>query len=130
MTDRKKIERLEQRAAELERRAEEIEKINADVRERLIYLINTQVVSGRSRYDYLEERYGIPARKWKNVCNKVQMPGINMLSSILEDYPYFSTWLMLGKVVNTMQLDPTVKGWERQVTEALFQAITKHQATN
>lgn len=128
MPENLKAERMEKRRKKLERRAEEVGKLNTDVRERLISLINNQVSSG-ARYEYLENRYGISARRWQNVCNRVQLPGIDMLSSILKDYPYFATWLMLGNVVNTIQIDPTEEGWERKLTESYWQSITKYPPT-
>jgi len=91
--------RIERRRRLLEARAEEVAKLETDVRERLILLIHIHF-DPTGRYEYLEKRYGISARKWKNVCNRVQLPGIDMLSSILKDHPQYSTWLMLGKAVN------------------------------
>ncbi|MDD2722334.1 MAG: hypothetical protein PHH47_13610 [Gallionella sp.] len=118
MAESNKIERMERRQKRLEYRAAEVEKINTDVRERLITLINNQVIYS-GRYEYLENRYGIAARKWQNVCNRVQLPGINMLSSILQDYPWFSMWLMLGKSNNGTQLDGTMEGWEEVIYDGL-----------
>ena len=106
MADSKRTERVVRSRKKLELREDEVEKLNADVRERLIFVINNfYVYSGR--YAFLEDRYGISARKWKNVCNRVQLPGINMLTSILNDFPHFAMWLMLGKTVNAKQIDPT-----------------------
>lgn len=118
MAESNKMERMERRQKKLEHRATEVEKINADVRERLITIINNQVIYS-GRYEYLENRYGIAARKWKNVCNRVQLPGIDMLSSILQDYPWFSMWLMLGKSNNGTQLDGTMEGWEKVIYDGL-----------
>ncbi len=118
MAESNKLERMERRQRKLEHRAAEVEKINTDVRERLITIINNQVIYS-GRYEYLENRYGIAARKWKNVCNRVQLPGIDMLSSILQDYPWFSMWLMLGKSKNILQLDPTIEGWEDVIYDGL-----------
>lgn len=118
MAESNKMERMERRQKKLEHRATEVEKINADVRERLITIINNQVIYS-GRYEYLENRYGIAARKWKNVCNRVQLPGIDMLSSILQDYPWFSMWLMLGKSNNSTQLDGTMEGWEKVIYDDL-----------
>lgn len=92
----------------LNNRAEEAERINAETRERLIFFINVAVVSGRTRYIYLEQRYGIAARKWKNVCNRVQFPTIGMLSSIINHYPNIATWLMTGSTTSQEQIDPTL----------------------
>lgn len=124
-----KTERLEKRKKLLESRAEAVEKLNFDLRERLLFLLHVNITRAR-KYEYLEKRYGISARKWKNVCNRVQMPGIDMLSSILRDRPEYATWLMTGKASECKQfdptleheldqtiegrIDPTVKGWEEK----------------
>lgn len=121
-TTEKKTERLERRKRLLELRAEDVAKLNTDVRERLLFLLYIKVTHS-GRYEYLEKRYGISARRWQNLCNRAQLPGIDMLSSILSDYQEYATWLMLGKALNTMQIDPTErypvdltkKGWENEV---------------
>jgi len=128
MAESNKVERMERRQKRLKHRAAEVEKINTDVRERLITIINNQVIYS-GRYEYLENRYGIAARKWQNVCNRVQLPGINMLSSILQDYPYFSMWLMLGKGTNIVQLDPTMEGWEDVIYDGLAYDESKPERT-
>ncbi|HEY3327807.1 MAG TPA: hypothetical protein VGK14_11675 [Novimethylophilus sp.] len=116
-------ERIERRRKLLELRAEKVAKLNTDVRERLIHLIDTQMIS-TGRYEYLEQRYGISARKWKNTCNRVQLPGIDMLSSILKDHPYFALWLMTGKRDNRLQVDPTEEGWEVKYESELLKVPT------
>lgn len=146
--------RIETRRKLLEARAEEVAKLERDIRERLILLIHIQV-SRTMRYEYLEKRYGISARKWKNMFNRVQLPGIDMLASILKDHPEYATWLMLGYAVNSREvkslpdyhsglqidplsqlgigpdvaqsIDPTIKGWEDKLDKALEQSI-KEQA--
>ena len=109
MSEGLKALRLERRRKLLEARAEEVAKIETDVRERLIFLIHIQFTQ-TGRYEYLEKRFGISARKWKNVCNRVQLPGIDMLSSILNDYPQYSTWLMLGKAINKREITSITGG--------------------
>lgn len=132
MTVDKKTERMERRKRLLELRAEAVEKLNTDVRERVLFLLYIKVTHS-GRYEYLENRYGISARRWQNLCNRAQLPGIDMISSILQDYPEYATWLMLGKASNSMQIDPTrkypvnltAKGWEEEVDkieEALYLA--------
>jgi hypothetical protein len=106
---------------------EAAEKINADVRERFITIIGTQIASSGPKYKYLEKRYGISARRWQNVYNRAQLPGIDMLVSILKDYPYLTTWLLLGKATNTMQIDPTEDGWERKLNEEYFAMLAAKQ---
>lgn len=93
------------------------EEINADVRERLLFLLYSNVVVSAHRYKYLEKRYGISARRWQNVCNRVQMPGIDMLSLIIRDRPEYATWLMFGKAVNMQQIDPTTEHGMDQTEE-------------
>jgi hypothetical protein len=137
-----KAERMERRKKLLELRADEVEKLNTDVRERLIFLIY-QLVTHSGRYEYLEKRYGISARRWQNVYNRAQLPGLDMLSSILKDYPYYSTWLMFGKAEKSDQIDPTeeghineteegridptVKGWEEKYERAVLLTYAKNQ---
>jgi hypothetical protein len=146
-----KAMRLEKRRMLLESRAEEVEKLEIDLRERFIFLIDIEAES-YGRYEYLEKRYGISGRRWQNVCNRVQMPGIDMLSSILKDQPQYATWLMCGEAINRktiisieggkpktghqLQRDPfsdlhidpidlTMNGWEEKVSKALWQSIQK-----
>lgn len=138
----KKAEREERRKKLLELRKDKVEKINIDVRERLIFLIYIQSPRG-SRYEYLETRYGISARRWQNVCNRAQLPGIDMLSSILKDHPGYCTWLMLGKVISSVGqvhpcteiqidqtaeglIDPTIKGWEDKLEKATWLTVIKN----
>lgn len=113
------IKRRNIREEKLEHRAEEIEKIGTDVRERLILIIDKEVISGRFRYQYLEQRYGIAARKWKNVCNRVQLPSIEMLSCILDDHSYLSSWLLTGRSDRLPQVDPTKEKWEQILQESV-----------
>lgn len=128
----------------LERRSRDVERLTADARERLIFFIHVQVVSGRTRYIYLEQRYGIGARKWKNVCNRLQMPGISMFTAIANDYPEVAEWLLTGKVTTQGQvdlttthdldktqygrIDPTEPGWEEKlekIWKAQYDAINE-----
>lgn len=91
-----------------ELRSVPVEMISSEVRERLLFLLHSNVVH-HGRYKYLEKRYGISARRWQNVCNRVQQPGIDMLSLILMDRPEYATWLMFGQACNSDsgQIDPT-----------------------
>lgn len=141
MSEGIKALRAERRRALLEHRAEDVAKLETDVRERLIFLIHLHATS-TNRYEYLEERYGIAARKWKNVCNRVQQPGIDMLSSIIKDNPQYATWLLIGKGSYQNQtdplthwkfdtsvegeIDPTQKGWEKKLGEALLRNIASY----
>lgn len=122
-----------------ELRSVAVEKINEDVRERLLFILYSNVIRSSGKYKYLEQRYGISARRWQNVCNRLQMPGIDMLSVVMLDRPEYSTWLLCGQPLDRPQIDPTaenrldqteegkidptVKGWEEKyekIQEALY----------
>lgn len=136
MSEGLKALRIEKRRQLLEKQAEKSPKLETDFRERFIFIIR-RIYIEHGVYQHLERRYGISARKWKNVCNRVQQPGIDMIAEILGDFPHFSTWLMTGSAYNyseqvdpTMQngidqtevgkIDPTVKGWESKLKKALW----------
>lgn len=76
----------------------------SDFRERVIFVIRE---FAGVKYGYLEERFGISARKWKNVCNRTQQPSIEMVVALTTVRPYFLTWMLTGKVVNILQVNPT-----------------------
>lgn len=92
----------------------ENKQIEADVRERLIFLIKQIIPSSHGRYDCLEKKYGISGRRWQNVYNRAQLPGIDMIVSILGDYPCFTDWLMTGVVFNKKQIEPPKDGFVQQ----------------
>ncbi len=76
-----------------------------DFRERVIWLIRN--FAGRpTRYKALEERFGISARKWQNVCNHVQQPSIDMVAALASVYPFFLSWMVTGHGRTVMQMDP------------------------
>lgn len=76
-----------------------------DFRERVIWLIRN--FAGRpTRYKALEDRFGISARKWQNVCNHVQQPSIEMVAALASVYPFFLSWLVTGQSRTVMQMDP------------------------
>lgn len=81
-----------------------------DIRERVIWVINDFVDTWR-RYPYLEERTGIAARKWQNMCNRVQQPSIEMIAALAEYRPYFFAWMVTGRALDGPQVDPTEEGW-------------------
>lgn len=60
------------------------------------------------RYKQLEENFDISARKWQNMCNRVQQPTIEMVTALATAYPKFSEWLLTGEVSGMWQQDPTV----------------------
>lgn len=77
-----------------------------DIRERLIWVISN-AVGTTHRYPYLEKRTGISARKWKNVCNRVQQPSIEMLAALAKELrPAYLEWMVHGTVFSSHQADP------------------------
>ena len=129
-----KSEREERRKKLLELRADEVEKLNTGTRERLIFLL-IQTCTASGKYEYLEKKYGISGRKWQNVFARAQMPGIDMLSSVIREYPQYCTWLLTGKTLNATQINPLVelqiddkvdleiKGWEKKAENALWEQM-------
>ncbi|MFC4526239.1 hypothetical protein ISN76_19565 [Dyella halodurans] len=97
---------------------------NADLRERVIWVINEFVGAWR-KYQYLEKRTGISARKWQNVCNRVQQPSIEMIAALAEERPYFLAWMVTGRSTTIIQVDPTKEGWMNKVVQ---QRIVKPSA--
>ena len=92
-----------------------------DLRERFIWVVHHWAGDGTGKgsrwlYQYLGERYGIDARKWKNVCNRVQQPSLEMIAAICSDRPEFLSWLVMGHAVTTIQIDPTEDGWREKLT--------------
>lgn len=112
------------------------EELISNVRERFIYLIRLLVINHYGRYKYMEERYGISARKWQSMCNRAQFPTIPMLSEFLIQYPQYASWLLTGAAsdgsgqqtdptkqgaMNSTALgviDPTQPGWEEKYDQA------------
>ena len=64
------------------------------------------------KYPYLEQRTGISARKWQNVCNRVQQPSIEMIAALAMARPYFLSWLLTGHCLPDLQVDPSKPGWQ------------------
>ena len=76
-----------------------------DFRERVIWVIRN--FAGRpTRYKTLEDRFGISARKWQNVCNHVQQPSIEMVAALATVYPFFLSWMVTGHGRTITQMDP------------------------
>lgn len=81
-----------------------------DFRERVIWVI--RLFAGKpTRYTFLEERFGISARKWQNVCNRAQQPSIEMVAALATVYPYFVFWLITGSSKTVVQVDPRDSDW-------------------
>ncbi len=107
MDQKKKSERAELQKKVVESLAKRAEKLDIELRERFIFLLHVSVFyeEGSRRYKVLERRYGISSRRWQNVCNRAQMPGIDMICSLLDTHPEYTTWLMLGRADNREQFD-------------------------
>lgn len=82
----------------------------SDTRERVIWVIKLHA-GHPARYKALEDRFGIPARRWQNVCNRVQQPSLEMLSALSLEYPYFTDWMLSGTSRTVLQVDPTDPDW-------------------
>lgn len=93
----------------------------SDFRERVIWVIRN-FAGQPARYKVLEDRFGISARKWQNVCNRVQQPSVDMVASLATVYPFFLSWMVTGKCRSTTQLDPA-DDWFSAVLGALRDAL-------
>ncbi|HDR9092006.1 hypothetical protein QZM46_23470 [Burkholderia vietnamiensis] len=101
-----------------------------DIRERVIWVINE--FSGIWRkYPYLEKRTGIKARRWQNVCNRVQQPTVEMIAALGRDRPYFLAYMLLGHDTDCPQVDPRKAGWAQSLTKELFSGmLPEHSETD
>jgi hypothetical protein len=80
-----------------------------DLRERVIWVVN-DAVGASHKYQYLETRTGISARKWKNMCNRVQQPSIEMIAALATEFrPEYLEWMIHGTVIANKQTDPRHK---------------------
>jgi hypothetical protein len=99
-------------------RPEIFEGDESDFPDRVIWVIKN--LAGKPpRYKYLEERFGITARKWQNVCNKAQQPSVEMVACLSTVYPFFTSWMLTGKPKNFMQLSPTEGGWFKKMLDTM-----------
>ncbi len=87
-----------------------------DLRDRVIWVINDFVGTWR-KYPYLEERTGIPARKWQNVCHRKQQPSVEMISALADYRPHLLTWMILGHELNSQQFNPELPEWEEALSQ-------------
>lgn len=78
--------------------------LKSDIRERAIWVLNDFTKTSR-RYEYLEERTGISARRWKNLCYRTNHVSPDMLEAIALMRPYLAAWLLTGHALGE-QLDP------------------------
>ncbi len=90
----------------------------SELRERVISLIDASV-RVHARYAYLEERTGIAARKWKNMCNRVTQPSHEMLTALAEFSPHYASWMLTGRAVD-LQI---ALGEEDRLLEELGQGL-------
>lgn len=91
----------------------------SDLRERVIWIIN-EWTPVRGRYPYLEQKTGINARKWQNVCNRAQQPTVEMLSALAKARPYFMSWLLIGEAYKRRQINPTDPNFEDEVSKEIL----------
>ncbi len=68
-----------------------------ELRERLIFLC-LELAPSRGTYDWLEERTGIAATKWKNLLLRRQMPTIEMILAVCFYRKGFEKWLLNGHI--------------------------------
>ncbi len=95
-----------------------------DFRERIIWVIKN--LAGKpTRYRYLEERFGITARKWQNVCNRAQQPSIEMVAALSSVYPFFLSWMVTGESKTLAQLDPKDSAWFQKLLDSLAEKDAK-----
>jgi len=92
-----------------------MEQKNNDVRERVIEVVRT--VWGNN-YRAIEDETGVPAPKWKRMCNRLQQPTIEMIEGIAKIRPYFLMWMITGSADTYMQLSPHDK-WQQKLARAL-----------
>jgi hypothetical protein len=82
----------------------------SNFRERMIWIV--RMFAGKpTRYKQLEDRFDISARKWQNMCNRVQQPSIEMVAALATVYPYFVHWMVTGSSDKTRQLNPADPNW-------------------
>jgi len=66
-----------------------------ELRERFLFIIETWAAD-RYRYEWLENRTGIPAARWQNVLLEKQFPTLEMLIVLCKYCPNYTYWLMHG----------------------------------
>lgn len=68
-----------------------------DIKSRVLWMIENLSPKGRKyRYVFLESQTGISARRWKNMCNGVTSPSIEMLAQLALLRPCLAEWLLTG----------------------------------
>lgn len=85
-----------------------------DMRERVIAVV--RAVWG-SDYKAIESETGVPAAKWKRMCNRLQQPTIEMIESLGNIRPYFLVWMTIGRAETYLQLSPLDK-WQDKLARA------------
>lgn len=65
------------------------------LRERFLFIIEMWAAD-RYRYEWLENRTGIPAARWQNVLLEKQFPTLEMLIIVCKHQPNYTYWLMHG----------------------------------
>lgn len=116
-------------------RAEHRKKQGAELRDRLIFLLD-DLSPSRGKYAYLESRTGIPAASWQNLYLEKQMPTLEMILAMSEyRHPYLS-WLITGQdsqgdTAELMWQVPSCDEWETfQNHRAWLRSSKKKSTTN
>lgn len=65
------------------------------LRERFLFAIEMWAAD-KYRYEWLENRTGIPAARWQNVLLEKQFPTLEMLIAVCKHRPDYTYWLMHG----------------------------------
>lgn len=66
-----------------------------ELRNRFLFVIELWAAD-RYRYEWLENRTGIPAVRWQNVLLEKQFPTLEMLIVACKNQPQYTYWLMQG----------------------------------
>jgi len=89
------------------------------VGDRLVWVISEWASgSGAQLFRYLEQRSRktIPAEAWAPVVMRVQEPTLEMVQVVCEHRPYFTEWLVTGRLSGQPAVDPTseesVREWQ------------------
>ncbi len=88
------------------------EQITEEFRDRLIYLC-LSLAPEKGAYEYLEQRTGISAAKWKNLILRRQMPTLEMIMSMCFYRRGYEKWLLWGHTNEGFpDFSPKKEEWE------------------
>lgn len=126
MTKKREIDWEQPDSSVNENRANWRGKKGAELRERLIFLLD-DLAPSRGKYAYLENRTGISAASWQNLYLEKQMPTLDMILAVFEyRYPYLN-WLITGQAPGTEQMPmaPSSEEWEKFQTHRAWVRTSK-----